>query len=97
MVFQGAYRKRFESNAEYRDSVWQIFCRDFFSRCIYDRSVAEAPELRGFHVKQAIVRFLPYSMPGGCNTLLIAVKAYLRMRFEWPLIGRQFLVIAQKP
>lgn len=38
-ILQNAYQARFEANATYRDSVWKILCRDFFSRYIPDTSV----------------------------------------------------------
>lgn len=215
IALQDEYQKRFESNAQYRDSVWKILCRDFFSRYINEESVlldlgagwgefsrnikagkkyamdlnpdcgnrvqgyaeflqqdcstewplqdesldtvftsnflehlpnkaaidltlseafrclkrggkmicvgpniryvpgaywdywdhyvpitdgsmAEALKLRGFSVKEVVPRFLPYTMSGGRNPPLLAVKAYVYMRFIWPLFGRQFFVVAQK-
>jgi len=215
-ILEDEYKKRFESNAQYRDSVWKILCRDFFSRYINtesilldlgagwgefsrnieankkyamdlnpdcanrvrgyaeflqqdcatkwplkdhyldivftsnflehlpnkaavdmtlneafrclksggrmicvgpnirclpgaywdfwdhyipltDKSMAEALSLRGFIVKEVIPRFLPFTMSGKRNPPLIAVKAYLSMRLVWPLFGRQFFVMAEKP
>ena len=64
---------------------------------ITDRSMAEALKLSGFDISELVPRFLPYTMSGGTNPPLLAVKIYLRMRFIWPLIGKQFLVLAQKP
>lgn len=63
---------------------------------ITDGSMAEALKLRGFSVKEVVPRFLPYTMSGGRNPPLLAVKAYVRMRVVWPLFGRQFFVVAQK-
>ena len=63
---------------------------------ITDGSMSEALTLTGFRVEEVIPRFLPYTMSGGSNPPLIAIKAYLKMKFVWPLFGKQFLVIAQK-
>jgi ubiquinone/menaquinone biosynthesis C-methylase UbiE len=61
-----------------------------------DRSMAEALDLRGFSIKEVVPRFLPYTMSGGTNPPLLAVKAYVRMPWVWPIFGKQFLVVAQK-
>jgi SAM-dependent methyltransferase len=63
---------------------------------ITDRSMVEALILGGFLVKESIPRFLPFTMSDGKNPPLIFVKAYLRMRFLWPLLGKQFFVQAIK-
>lgn len=64
---------------------------------ITDTSLAEALKLQGFSVKEKISRFLPYTMSTGRNPPLAAVKAYLKLPFVWPLLGKQFLLIAEKP
>ena len=63
---------------------------------ITDGSIAEALKLCGFRINTLVPRFLPYTMSNGSNPPLFAVKIYLKMRFLWPLFGKQFLVIAQK-
>ena len=63
---------------------------------ITEDSMAEALSLKGFHVVEKVDRFLPYTMSGGKNPPLIAVKFYLKMRFAWRLFGKQFLVVAKK-
>ena len=63
---------------------------------ITDSSIAEALRLKGFGINNVTARFLPYTMSGGSNPPLIAIRAYLRMKFVWPLFGKQFLVVAQK-
>jgi ubiquinone/menaquinone biosynthesis C-methylase UbiE len=63
---------------------------------ITDASMAEALTLQGFEVKKNIDRFLPYTMSGGKNPPLIAVKIYLRMPFVWPFFGKQFFLLAEK-
>lgn len=61
-----------------------------------ENSMAEVIELQGFTVREKIARFLPYTMSEGREAPLVFVKAYLRLRFAWPLFGKQFLVVAQR-
>jgi ubiquinone/menaquinone biosynthesis C-methylase UbiE len=64
---------------------------------ITDRSMVEVLNLSGFQVNEVVARFLPYTMSNSYNPPLFAVKIYLSMRFVWPLFGKQFFVVAQKP
>ncbi len=61
-----------------------------------DLSMAEVLALVGFVVEERVARFLPYSMSQGSRPPLMLISLYLKMRFAWPLFGKQFLVIAQK-
>ncbi|MET1078935.1 MAG: class I SAM-dependent methyltransferase [Pseudomonas sp.] len=63
---------------------------------ITDASMAEALSLAGFNVVQKLDRFLPYTMSGGKNPPLVSVRLYLKMKFVWRFLGKQFLVIAEK-
>jgi SAM-dependent methyltransferase len=60
-------------------------------------SLSEALQLRGFNVEQCIDRFLPYTTQGALPTHPALVKAYLRVPFAWRFLGKQFLIVAQKP
>ena len=62
-----------------------------------EESTAEHLYAAGFEIKQVIPRFLPYSFGGRLPTHPALVRAYLRARFAWPLLGKQFLVIAERP
>jgi SAM-dependent methyltransferase len=64
---------------------------------ITEESMAEALSLKGFRVGKKVDRFLPYTMSGGKNPPLIAVRLYLKLPFAWRFFGKQFLVIAEKP
>jgi len=64
---------------------------------ITEESIAEVLSLKGFKVTRKIDRFLPYTMSGGNNPPLIAVRLYLKIAFAWRFFGKQFLVIAEKP
>jgi len=72
---------------------------DFFDHVVplTDRSLAEAVELAGFEVDEAIPRFLPFTMSGRARPPAALIRMYLRMPVAWRLIGRQFLVVARKP
>jgi SAM-dependent methyltransferase len=61
------------------------------------RSCAEAFELAGLPVVELIDRFLPFSTKSGLPTHPLLVKAYLRCRPAWRLLGKQFLIIGRKP
>jgi SAM-dependent methyltransferase len=64
---------------------------------ITHESMAEALALRGFNVKEKIDRFLPYSMSNGKQSPLVFVKVYLKIKIAWKFLGKQFLVVAEKP
>jgi ubiquinone/menaquinone biosynthesis C-methylase UbiE len=64
---------------------------------ITEKSMAESLSLKGFKVTRETDRFLPYTMSGGKNPPLFAVKAYLKLVFAWRFFGKQFLVIGEKP
>lgn len=72
---------------------------DFFDHHIplSDRSLAECLEAAGFKVSSIVPRFLPYTMSNGRPPPLFLVRAYLRLRVVWPLVGKQFFVAATKP
>jgi SAM-dependent methyltransferase len=71
---------------------------DFFDHHLplTELSVAEVLQLNGFTIERSTPRFLPYSMSAGRTPPLILVKAYLRLPWLWPLLGRQFLVVGRK-
>ena len=71
---------------------------DFFDHVVplSDRSLAEALALSGFQIDEVIPRFLPATMAGRTVPPSFVIRAYLRMRPVWRLIGRQFLVVARK-
>jgi SAM-dependent methyltransferase len=61
------------------------------------RSLCEALELAGFRPERVIDRFLPYTLAGRRPPPAFAIRAYLRLRPAWRLLGRQFLVVATTP
>jgi len=62
-----------------------------------ERSVAELLWLTGFDVTTMIPRFLPYSMSGRRPPPPWTVSVYLKLPILWRLLGKQFLVVGEKP
>jgi len=60
-------------------------------------SLVEGLVLAGFRPERVIDRFLPYTMQGGVPTADILVKMYLALPIAWRFLGKQFLVVVQKP
>jgi SAM-dependent methyltransferase len=71
---------------------------DFFDHLVplTEQSLVEACEVVGFTTEEAIGRFLPYTMAGKPPPPEMFIRAYLRLRPAWRLIGRQFLVVAHR-
>lgn len=61
-----------------------------------ERSLGGMLELQGFRIQRSVARFLPYQMTGRRPAPLALVRLYLKLPILWPMIGRQFLVIATK-
>jgi SAM-dependent methyltransferase len=61
------------------------------------RSLSEALDLAGFRAERLIDRFLPFTLAGRPAPPSVAIRAYLRLRPVWRVLGRQFLVVAVKP
>jgi SAM-dependent methyltransferase len=59
-------------------------------------AVAEHLHAAGFRVSRVTPRFLPYSFRGSLPASARLTRAYLRMPLAWRLLGRQFLVVAEK-
>ena len=58
-----------------------------------ERSLLEAAELAGLRQVELITRFIPYSTKGRLPTAAPLVRAYLRFRPAWLLLGRQTLYV----
>jgi SAM-dependent methyltransferase len=61
-----------------------------------ERSLGEVMTATGFTVEQRIPRFLPYTMSRGGQPPVWMLSLYLKLKFVWPVFGRQFLVVARK-
>jgi SAM-dependent methyltransferase len=62
-----------------------------------DASLAEAAELAGLKARKLIKRFLPYTTKARLPTRPTLVRAYLKLRPAWLLLGKQTLLVAEKP
>jgi dolichol-phosphate mannosyltransferase len=62
-----------------------------------EKSLTEVLRATGYNIRLVLPRFLPYTMSGRRPPRAAFVKMYLRFRIVWPLFGRQFLIVAEKP
>jgi SAM-dependent methyltransferase len=71
---------------------------DFYDHylALTELSLGEVMNETGFLLEQQISRFLPYTMSKGANKPLWMLRLYLKLKFAWPLFGKQFLVVARK-
>ncbi|HVP67035.1 MAG TPA: class I SAM-dependent methyltransferase [Anaeromyxobacteraceae bacterium] len=73
---------------------------DFYDHhlALSDRSLAEGLAMSGFAVEEMHAGYLPASTKSRLPQWPWLVSAYLALRpVVWPLLGRQFLVVARKP
>lgn len=57
-------------------------------------SVVEHLSAAGYEVTRTAPRFLPYSFRSRLPASQLFTKLYLRFRYLWPLLGKQFLIVA---
>jgi hypothetical protein len=50
----------------------------------------------GFEIDRVIPRFVPFSFNGLLPPIPFLAKCYLELPLAWPILGKQFLVIAKK-
>jgi hypothetical protein len=62
-----------------------------------ERGVEEHLYAAGFDVVAVHPRFLPYTFTGRIPSHPALVRAYLRLPLAWRLLGKQFLVIGERP
>lgn len=72
---------------------------DFFDHYVEltELSLSEALLNCDFKIEEQVARFLPYSMSQGRQYPIWLLELYLTIPAVWPIFGKQFLVIAQKP
>lgn len=61
-----------------------------------ERGVEEHLYAAGFEIVSVYPRFLPYTFTGRLPSHPALVRAYLRMPLAWRILGKQFLVIAER-
>lgn len=59
-------------------------------------SLAEGLSISGFRVEEVIPRFLPFTMKNAMPTHPALIWAYLHLPLAWRVLGKQFLVVAEK-
>jgi SAM-dependent methyltransferase len=62
-----------------------------------EKSLAEAATMAGFHTKQMITRFMPYTTKSRLPQHPLLVRAYLSFPPLWWLMGKQTLYVGEKP
>lgn len=60
-------------------------------------SVAEHLHGAGFELRKIVPRFIPYSFRSRLPANSSLTALYLKMPLAWPIFGKQFLLIAEKP
>jgi SAM-dependent methyltransferase len=60
-------------------------------------SCAEAFKLNGFEIVELIDRFLPFTTRSRIPKQPAFVRLYLKFPLVWRLMGKQFLIVGQKP
>jgi SAM-dependent methyltransferase len=71
---------------------------DFYDHylALTELSLGEVMTETGFTLEEQIPRFLPYTMSRGRQRPLWMLRLYLTLTFVWPLLGKQFLVVARR-
>jgi hypothetical protein len=59
-------------------------------------SLTEALCLSGFSVLRSFERFLPYTFKNSLPTHPLLVWLYLKFPIAWKILGKQFLIVAEK-
>jgi len=81
-------------NIRYLPGAYWDFCDHHLP--LTELSLGEAMAETGFTLEEKIPRFLPYTMSRGMQPPIWMVRLYLKLRWAWPLFGKQFLVVARK-
>jgi SAM-dependent methyltransferase len=61
-----------------------------------ERAVEEHLYAAGFEIREVHPRFLPYTFTGRLPSHPALVRAYLRLPLAWRILGKQFLVVAER-
>jgi ubiquinone/menaquinone biosynthesis C-methylase UbiE len=62
-----------------------------------DLSLAEGLAMNGYKIVSVIDRFLPFTMANKKPTYDFLIRTYLALPLIWRLMGKQFLIVAEKP
>lgn len=81
-------------NIKYVQGAYWDFWDHFL--CLTEMSLGEGLENNGYRVVESHARFLPYSMVSAPRYPIGLIRLYLALPVFWPLLGKQFLVVAEK-
>lgn len=72
---------------------------DFFDHLLplTERGMAEALEVAGFRIVECRARFLPYTSKSRVPKWAFLARLYIRIRLIQYLLGKQMLVVAERP
>jgi SAM-dependent methyltransferase len=72
---------------------------DFYDHHVYltETSLGEAMEITGYQIESIVPKFLPFTMVKAPEYPLFFVRLYITFPWIWKILGRQFLLVAQKP
>jgi hypothetical protein len=62
-----------------------------------EKGVEEHLYAGGFSIRSVDARFLPYTFTGRLPSHPALTRAYLRVPLAWRILGKQFLVVAERP
>jgi hypothetical protein len=62
-----------------------------------EKGVEEHLYAAGFELRRTSPRFLPYTFTGRLPSHPVLTRAYLRMPPAWRVLGKQFLLVAERP
>jgi SAM-dependent methyltransferase len=62
-----------------------------------EKGVEEHLYAAGFNIRSVDARFLPYTFTGRLPSHPALARAYLRIPMAWRILGKQFLVVAERP
>jgi SAM-dependent methyltransferase len=72
---------------------------DFYDHHIplTDLSLGEALVDSGFEISKSVAAFLPYTMSSGREYPMWVLRRYLSMPLAWRFVGKQFLIVVERP
>ena len=76
------------------DKYWDFYDHHL---ALSDRSLGEGLTIAGYTVITSIAKFLPYTTKVSLPKGPFFVKLYLKFPLAWRFMGKQFLLVAQKP
>jgi hypothetical protein len=62
-----------------------------------ERSLVEAVRLNGLRPVRLVTKFIPYSTMGRLPQSPTLVRWYLRIPLAWQILGKQTLLVAERP